>query len=447
MHSQVEALLMGEYPNYRTMTTRKQLMAIRSLRALIGQRSEETWDKATAEGRDITDSEAQASNKGRKDGLLLMDAELEFERKLDDEADFTPISIPNQSGGAVGEGPVFGLENGQEIRALLPSERLADRFPAAADHASLGQMVRARITGEQIGVPALQAASGEGVGSLGGFFLSEPVAAGVIDLARNASVLVKGGAITIPMADSQMTIVRQLTDITGKWRAEHVKITESEPTFEPIILKVVALAAMARISIELMEDAPQFGQLIETAIGKSLALEMDRAGIFGTGTSEPRGVTNTPGVNEVSMGTNGAAFTNYDKFLDAIEAIENANGSARSVAYAPRTKRALAGLKTGISGDQTPLKAPQDFLDLARFSSNQFPVTETQGSATNASTALLGDFSQIAFGLRTGLRIEATRWGDNNAFSQMEVLIRGYLRVDVAVLRPSHLTKIIGIKP
>ena len=49
--------------------------------------------------------------------------------------------------------------------------------------------------------------------------------------------------------------------------------------------------------------------------------------------------------------------------------------------------------------------------------------------------------------MRTGLTIEATRMGDEKAFSQMEVLIRGYLRADVAVLRPAHLTKIVGIKP
>lgn len=445
MNLQVQALLEVEYPNYGTMAPRKQRMGLQEFKVKLLRKTNELYSNARKEGRDLTDEETVVVEANHEIVLSLLEADNELANQLEAAADVTPLQ--SHPGGAGGEGPVFAMENGQEIRALLPSERLADRFPAAADHASLGQMVRARITGEEIGASALQAASGEGVGSLGGFFLAQPVAAGVIDLARNASVLVRGGAITIPMADSQMTIVRQLTDITGKWRAEHVKITESEPTFEPIRLKAVALAAIARISIELMEDAPQFGQLIETAIGAALALEMDRAGIFGTGSGEPRGVTNTPGVNEVSMGTNGAAFVNYDKFLDAIETIETANGSARSVAYAPRTKRGLAGLKTGISGDQTPLMAPQDFLDLARFTSNQFPITETQGSATNASTALLGDFSQIAFGLRTGLRIEATRWGDESAFSQMEVLIRGYLRVDVAVLRPSHLTKIIGIKP
>ncbi len=60
---------------------------------------------------------------------------------------------------------------------------------------------------------------------------------------------------------------------------------------------------------------------------------------------------------------------------------------AEPASYAPRTKRALAGLKTGISGDQTSLDPPRDFLDLARFSSNQFPINETKG--TTAAAGLL----------------------------------------------------------
>jgi HK97 family phage major capsid protein len=201
---------------------------------------------------------------------------------------------------------------------------------------------------------------------------------------------------------------------------------------------------MTRISIELMEDAPAFGAMIESAMGAALGLEIDRAGMFGTGTGEPRGIVNAPGVNVISMGANGAALTNHDKFLDAIEAVENANGMAAAIAYSPRTKRALAGLKNTLTD---PMQPPQDFLDLKRFSSNQFPLTEKQGTATNCSTALLGDFAQAAIALRTGLTLEVTRTGDADAFSKLQVLIRGYLRADIAVLRPAHFAKITGIKP
>ena len=52
----------------------------------------------------------------------------------------------------------------------------------------------------------------------------------------------------------------------------------------------------------------------------------------------------------------------------------------------------------------------------------------------------------MAIAMRTGLTIEATRTGGTGTFSQMEALIRGYIRADIAVFRPTHFTKIVGIK-
>jgi len=48
--------------------------------------------------------------------------------------------------------------------------------------------------------------------------------------------------------------------------------------------------------------------MIEQALAKTMAAEIDRAAILGDGTSEsPTDITGTSGINEVSMGTNGAA--------------------------------------------------------------------------------------------------------------------------------------------
>ena len=251
---------------------------------------------------------------------------------------------------------------------------------------------------------------------------------------------------TIPMQTPEMTIVKVVTDPQGSWRKEHQAIDESDAVFEPIKVKTMALAALCRVSLEMIEDAPLFSQTIENAISASLALELDRAALMGTGVNEPRGIFFSDGVGEQTMGTNGAAFTDYDPFLDAIEDIETANGTAGAAIYSPRTNRALSGLKTGISGDKTPLQPPQSFLDLRRFVTNQIPNDLEHGTATNASTSMVGDFSQMAFALRTTLIIEATRYG-GDTFSKMEALVRGYLRADVAVFRPNHFSKITGIIP
>ena len=333
-----------------------------------------------------------------------------------------------------------------EVRALRPEQRMAERVQHDGPPLSLGRMVRAMLTGNWEGADAERRAMNENTGSIGGLFVPASLSANVIDIARNRSVIVPAGALTIPMDTAEMTVVKVLTDPTPYWRRESQAITESSQTFAPVKLRAMTLGCVSRVSLELLEDAPRFSQTVENAIGAALALELDRVGLFGVGTTEPRGLVNTDGLGSVSMGTNGATPDDYDEYLDAVAAIENANGVAGAVVMSPRTKRTLAGLKSGLSGDKTTLTPPADYTALKRFASNQIPTNLTQGSATTCSTSIVGDFSQMAIAMRTGLTIEATRTGGTGTFSQMEALIRGYIRADIAVFRPSHFTKIVGIK-
>lgn len=333
-----------------------------------------------------------------------------------------------------------------EVRALRPEQRMADGIRREGPPLSLGRMVRAMITGNWEGADAERRAMGENTGSIGGLFVPASLSANVIDIARNKSTVVPAGALTIPMDTSEMTVVKVLTDPTPYWRRESQAITESGQTFAPIKLRAMTLGCLTRVSLELLEDAPRFSTQVEDAMGAAIALELDRVGLFGAGTNEPRGLNNTDGINTVSMGTNGATPDDYDEFLDAIAAIENSNGAAGAAIYSPRTKRTMAGLKTGLSGDKTPLTPPADFTALKRLVSNQIPNNLTQGSSSVCSTAFVGDFSQMGIAIRTGLTLEATRTGGTGTFANMEALIRAYIRADVAVFRPTHFTRITGIK-
>jgi hypothetical protein len=49
--------------------------------------------------------------------------------------------------------------------------------------------------------------------------------------------------------------------------------------------------------------------------------------------------------------------------------------------------------------------------------------------------------------MRTQVVLEASRVGDTDAFSKMQVLIRGYLRADVQVARPNQFSIVKGIIP
>jgi HK97 family phage major capsid protein len=336
------------------------------------------------------------------------------------------------------------------IRALRHDESMSRELVPAAlpdgiklEDLSLSRMLRGAVGLGWDGAAAEQRTMSGLTGAGGGFMIPEPMGMRVIDLARNAMVLSRIGAVTVPMSDRSLVVAKLTGDPTPYWRNEDGPITESDGAFGAVELIAQVVAVLVRISIELLEDGENFGQMIERSIAEALALEVDRAGLFGTGVNEPLGVYNTPGINEVSMGANGAAPTNYDKWSDAILDIENANGIATSTIMAPRT---AATLRTLVNGDGDPLPLPEYYSSLRRLVSNQIPVDQTQGTSDVASCAFVGGFENVLIGMRKNITIEAFRaGGDTDAVSRMQVLIRAYMRVDFAVTRESHITKIVGI--
>lgn len=407
---------------------------LKAKRAAVSEEMRGLVDAAAGERRDLAPEERTRFDalKAEKDRLAQSIGDAEAAEDEDRSAEGRDIGT-----GTLPEG---------EVRALLPEQRMAALVPHEGPALSLRSLLRGQIFGDWSGAENERRAMGENTGALGGFLVPSSLSATVIDLARAKTVLVPAGALTINMPTAEMTVVKVKTDPTPHARPEHGAITESAPTFEPIRLRAHVVAALVRISVELLEDAPQAAQTVENTIAAALALEVDRLGLFGNGTTEPRGLLNTEGLGLVSMGTNGATPADYDAYLDAIAAIETANGTPGAVIMSPRTKRTLSGLKTGISGDKTSLVPPAEFTALRRLVSNQVPTNLAQGTAPNTSASVVGDFAQMAFAMRTNLMMEATRTGGSDTFAKMEVLIRAYLRMDVAVFRPAHFAKIAGIK-
>lgn len=309
---------------------------------------------------------------------------------------------------------------------------------------SVGRAIKGLLSGSWKGAEAEQRVMASNVGTSGGFFIPGAVSASVIDLARNQSAMVAAGALTMPMAGPNITVVRVLSDPTAAWRGEGQTITESGASFGALTLAAHSLAVLVRVNNELLDDVPTFAALLDAQIAAGLALEMDRVGLYGNGVGMPLGLRNLDDVQEESMGNNGAALADYDKFLDLMQKVEEANGTATSLIWAPRSKNKAAKLVTGIASDKTKLTPPASFTALNKVTSNQVSVTETQGSSDVASTVFMGGFTNVAFAIRQGITIEATRVA-SDTFGKNQTLVRGIMRCDVATFRPSHLGRLVGV--
>jgi HK97 family phage major capsid protein len=354
------------------------------------------------------------------------------------------------------EVPRFVDEKGQEIRGLLLEDSVRSAAPAAdlpdgihADELSFGRFVRAAATGDWSHAQAEQRALSGSSDVGGGYLVPSVLSSDVIDLARNNSVCFKAGAITLPMTSSTLSIAKLTTDILPSWKQENQAGAFADAQFGSVKLQSRTLMALAALSIELFEDAPNIENLIEVSLGKVLALEIDRAALRGDGSaSTPVGVKNAQGVTVSNLATNGLTlvYSNaYQTFSNGILTILNKNGNPNAVVIAPRTKIELDQLVNTL-GDS--LEPPPSWDALEKYVTNSTPINLTHGSAVTASDAILGDFSQMIVGMRMDLRIEISREAGGptgGAFPNAQIWIRAMLRADVALAHPEFFCVLDGI--
>ena len=199
---------------------------------------------------------------------------------------------------------------------------------------------------------------------------------------------------------------------------------------------------LVKISRELLEDSINIGDILTGALANALALELDRVALLGSGTApEPRGIFNTSGILSQSQGDNGAALTGFGPLVTAWGALAAENCAPNAMVMAPRTRTTLGGL---LATDNQPLNPPPLIAGVPMLVTSQMPITQTQGTANNASSIIIGDFTRLLIGVRTGLRIELLkeRYAEN-----MQYAFVAHLRADIAVEQPKAFLKLIGVIP
>lgn len=339
---------------------------------------------------------------------------------------------------------------------LTREQRLADHlrgsYPAEFDHLSIGRIVRGYFSGEWSGAEAEMRAMASSPTTAGGIMIPTPLAARVIDKARNSSAVFRAGASTVPMSAATLKMARVTQDPTAYWTNEAAAITASDMAFDSITFTARKLAALCVVNNELLEDAANFDSVLEMALGKALGLELDRVALHGSGIApEPQGLYGASGVNTVtSVGTP----TNYAKFIQAIYAVVRDNYNPNAIIYSARTAETIAGFTTGILNDETPLQPIDVWQQLTKVVSNQVSdVLDTGSPVTQTgSAAFVGEFPFLAVGLRSTLRLEVAREGSYDisgthysSFQKDQTLFRAVLRADVQLLQPSAFTVMSGI--
>lgn len=402
------------------------------MRAIVGT--------AESERRDLTADEAARWNK--------LDRELaRVEQEITDLEDQAKREAREAVHGGVSEYRKDApLSEGQTmagfVRAFEPRATDGQYTPDGhSGELSLAKSLRGITTGEWRNADAERRAMGEGVAADGGYMVPTILSSEIIDLARNRTQVLQAGARTVPMTSRTLDIARWEGDPTHNFRAEHEEIVKSDATLGRVQLEAKALAALVVVSRELLEDAPNVEEELRAAFGAQMALQLDHAALYGSGTnSEPQGIKGASGVTVTELGTgDGETPSDYSFLTAAVGRLADVNETANGIIYAPRTHR-LLGTLTDTTNQ--PLRQPPYLDDIPRYPTNQVSTALTVGTSTDASDAFVGDYTRLLIGMRTQfmLSVLRERYAD---FGQVGFL--AWMRADVAVARPAAFNVVSGI--
>ncbi|MCL4780694.1 MAG: phage major capsid protein [Gammaproteobacteria bacterium] len=359
------------------------------------------------------------------------------------------LDMPGNSGNSA-NAETWRTQDGREVRVYKPHESIASGC-GAEQRVGFGAVLRALIAGPR--TEAERRALSEGTASAGGYTVPAALSARFFDLVRSRSVCSTAGAQTVVMDTETLKLAKLTGDIPIGWRSENAAVATGDPAFGAVALQARSLAGLITLSRELVADSLNGEAMLETAAAGAVAAEVDRVCLVGSGSApEPRGILNTSGIAQRYMGANGAAIANHGFLLDLRADLETANAAPTAYVVHPRTARAVAGL---AATDGQYIEVPSWVLgsgpladrDMkpARFLiTTSLPITQTRGTATNASSVIAGDFRSLIIGLRESVHIEIVP-GLGAANGQVSLIV--HARVDCSVVRATDFAVMSGIIP
>lgn len=373
----------------------------------------------------------------------LADRVLTLEQRgasLPADPDATHPTRPHKGAGIV------KVHNSREPLYLVASKaRVAEVLEKNTSGISLGRYLAAGLLGDKCGdAEALRHIRETKSVSTATTGLVVPVqyAGEWIDLMRAESVLVAAGATTAPMTGATLSMAALTADPVAGWHAEAAAdVNASDPTFAARTLTARTIAARCTVSMEVAQDSPQFGDQLAAALGKAISVEVDRAGLVGSGTApEPRGLLNVVGINSVpTVGT----IADYSKVLSGVQLLLEKNLPIElATAYAlmsPRTWSRFENLATGITGDKSPLPRPRSIENTQFVTSTAIP----NDMSTDKTALFLGHFPNMVLGIRSELVVEVVKTTAYASSLLLEFIATS--RVDWVCTRPAAFCALTGI--
>lgn len=235
---------------------------------------------------------------------------------------------------------------------------------------------------------------------------------------RNSVLVQRLGVRTLSGLVGNVSIPKHAAGLSAGWVAEGAALSESEMEFDSVTLSPKHVGGIAEMSRQLIQQsAPAIEGLVRDDLSYAVAAAVDAAIIAGTGLAgQPLGIIGRAGVQEADMPATWADVLDIEQLLAAVNV--NPTGWYTS----PAVMTALRKVLKSASAGSDYIATGSSIGDLPAASSNAAP----------ASTAILGDWSQVLLGQWGAVELLVNPYAEV-PYRRGGVLVRAFSTVDVAV--------------
>lgn len=234
------------------------------------------------------------------------------------------------------------------------------------------------------------------------------LAGSFIDLLRNLMLVRVMGATVLTGLVGNVAIPKLTAGSTTGWFAESGAATESSLTFGLLTLSPKTAHTIVDYTRDLLlQSTPSIEQLVRDDMAISVALELDRVALHGTGASnQPTGVAATAGIGSVAGGTNGAVPT-WQNIVDLETLVAQNNAAIGRTGYLTNAK-VRGKLKSTVKVASYPVFIWPDQMNadgsgqlngyVARVT-NQVSSALTKGTSSGVCSAIFfGNWADLLIG-------------------------------------------------
>ncbi len=256
----------------------------------------------------------------------------------------------------------------------------------------------------------------------GNLVATELLSGSFIDQLKNKMAIMAANPSMLTGLEGNISIPRQTSGSSAYWVGEGSAPTESNLAFDQVNMTPKTVGAFVDYSRRLLLQASiDVEQRIRNDIAENIALELDRAAIYGTGSSnQPLGLKDTTGIGTQTITT----FGTFAEYIAMETDIAVANAEVANMFYVINSS-ARGALKS------TEVASGTGKFVFENGEINGYKAIVTNQLANN--DALFGDFSKFTIGMWSGLDLTVDPYAGATSGNVRVIALQD---VDYAVTQP-----------